>query len=141
MTSVEARLRAIEDREEIRELTGRYCHAIAAGDGPTVVNLFCDDGVFEMGDRVARGRAELEKFYGAASESPPIPFIQNHVIELDGGSASGRCSVEIRLVQDGEAYTAAGWYDDAYRRDGGGWRFAHRKFHVFHWVPLAKGWA
>ena len=63
------------------------------------------------------------------------------VVELDGDSASGRCSVEIRLVQDGEAYTAAGWYDDSYRRDGGGWRFAHRKFHVFHWVPLAKGWA
>ena len=35
---------------------------------------------------VVSGRAELEDFYGAVSASPPIPFIQNHVIELAGGA-------------------------------------------------------
>ena len=105
-----------------------------------IVAMFTEDGVFEMGPRVVSGRAELEDFYGAVSASPPIPFIQNHVIELAGDGARGTCSVEIRLVQDGEAYTAAGWYEDTYRRVDGSWRFARRDFHVFHWVPLKKGW-
>jgi len=140
MTGTEQRLQELEDREAIRELTARYCHAVASGDGPAIVAMFTDDGVFEMGPRVVSGRAELEDFYGAVSASPPIPFIQNHVIELAGDGARGTCSVEIRLVQDGEAYTAAGWYEDTYRRVDGSWRFARRDFHVFHWVPLKKGW-
>lgn len=140
MRPLEERVRALEDRDQIRELTARYCHAIARAEVATIVDLFCEDGVFEMGERTVRGRSELEAFYGAVSDSPPIPFIQNHVIDLDGDLAAGLCSVEIRLVQRGEAYTAAGWYDDRYRREGDEWRFTHRLFHVFHWVPLSKGW-
>jgi len=79
-------MQAIEDRDEIRELTARHCHSIAKAE------------------------------------------------------AAGLCSVEIRLVQAGEAYTAAGWYNDRYRREADRWRFTHRLFHVFHWVPLSKGW-
>lgn len=141
MTTLEQRVRSLEDREQIKELTARYCHAIAKADAASIVGLFCEDGVFEMGERAVRGRAELEVFYGEVSNAPPIPFIQNHVIELDGNEAKGLCSVEIRVVQHDEAYTAAGWYDDRYRRVGESWRFAHRLFHVFHWVPLSKGWA
>ena len=139
MTTLEERIRAIEDRDQIRELTARYCHSIAKAEAAAVVDLFCEDGIFEMGERVVRGRGELEEFYSVVSDSPPIPFIQNHVIELDGDQASGLCSVEIRIVQQGEAYTAAGWYDDHYRREGDRWRFAHRLYHVFQWVPLSKG--
>ena len=32
MPTTEDRIQAIEDREEIRELTARYCHGIAAGE-------------------------------------------------------------------------------------------------------------
>ena len=142
MASLEDRIRAIEDRDEIRELTARYCHLVAAADSAGIVDLFCEDGIFGMGDRTTRGRTALEKFYSAISEQPPIPFIQNHVIdELDVDWARGRCSVEIRMVQDGKSTTAAGWYEDRYQRVEGQWRFAERIFHVFHMVPLSKGWA
>ena len=142
MAKLEDRIRVIEDKDEIRELTARYCHSIAAANSAEIVNLFCDDGSFSMGDRKTSGRAELEKFYSAISEQPPIPFIQNHVIdELSADEARGRCSVEIRMVQNGESITAAGWYDDTYRRVGGEWKFVDRIFHVFHMTPLNKGWA
>ncbi len=141
MPSLEDRVQALEARDEIRELTARYCHAVTRSDAATIVGLFCDDGVFEMGKTVARGRAELEKFYSSATQQPPLPFIQNHVIELAGDEGTGQCSVEIRMVRDGEAITACGYYDDRYRRVNGTWRFAARKFNPFHMVPLSKGWA
>lgn len=142
MTSTDDRLQAMEDREEIRELTARYCHAIAAADVAGIVDLFCEDGSFCMDERTTRGKTALEKFYAGIAKQPPIPFIQNHVIdELGETQARARCSVEIRMVRDGESITTAGWYDDFYRKVDGKWKFQERNFHVFHMVPLSKGWA
>jgi len=142
MTSLEDRIQQLEDREQIRELTTRYCHAVAAADAATIVGLFCEDGIFSSGGRTTQGKPALDKFYTRLAEQPPIPFIQNHVIdELAGDQARGRCSAEIRMVQDGESVTTAGWYDDHFRRVDGEWKFAERNFHVFHMVPLSQGWA
>ena len=99
MTNLEDRIQAIEDREAIRELTTRYCHAIAAADAATIVDLFCEDGAFITGDRESRGKDALQKFYGGLAKQPPIPFIQNHVIdELSSDTARARCSAEIRMT-------------------------------------------
>lgn len=141
MPDLEERVQALEDRDEIRELTARYCHAVARADVAAIVALFCEDGYFEMGDRVSRGRAELERFYAAVAIPPPLPFIQNHVVELAGDEARGLCSAEIRMVRSGEAITAAGHYEDRYRRVNSAWKFAGRTLHMFHMVPLSKGWA
>jgi uncharacterized protein (TIGR02246 family) len=142
MTNLEDRIQAIEDREAIRELTTRYCHAIAGADAATIVDLFCEDGAFITGDRESRGKDALQKFYGGLAKQPPIPFIQNHVIdELSGDTARARCSAEIRMVQEGKSVTTAGWYDDTFRRVDGKWKFDERRFHVFHMVPLDEGWA
>ena len=142
MSRIEDRLQAIEDREEIRELTARYCHAIAAADVAAIVGLFCEDGSFCINGQVTTGTAALTEFYSTFSDTPPMPFIQNHVIdELGVSSARARCSAEIRLVQDGVAVTGAGWYNDSFRRVDGRWKFSERQFHIFHMVPLSEGWA
>ena len=142
MASLGERITALEDRDAIRELTAHYCHSVAAADGASISALFCDEGSFKMGDRITEGRAALDKFYGALVKNPPIPFIQNHVIdEYSGDEASGRCSVEIRMVIKGESVTAAGWYSDRYRKVDGVWKFAARDFKTFHMVPLKQGWA
>ena len=142
MSSVENRLQAIEDREEIRELTARYCHGIAAADVAGIVGLFCEDGSFCIDDRIT-GTAALTEFYAATlADSPPMPFIQNHVIdELQETEARARCSAEIRMIREGESVTAAGWYNDSFRKVDGHWKFQERWFHVFHMVPLSEGWA
>jgi uncharacterized protein (TIGR02246 family) len=143
MSGIEDRLQAIEDREDIRELTARYCHAIAAADVAGIVGLFCEDGSFCINDQVTTGTAALTEFYSTTlAGTPPMPFIQNHVIdELNESEARARCSAEIRLIQNGEAVTGAGWYTDTFRRVDGQWKFLTRKFHTFHMVPLRKGWA
>ncbi len=142
MSSIEERVAALEAKDEIRELTARYCHAVTDGDSGLIVSLFCADGVFRMRRKVVSGRQELTEFYGGGvGGQTHKPFIQNNVVELQNGSeAKGRCSVEIRVVQDGEAYTCAGHYIDAYRKEDGLWRFADRHFNAYHYVSLAKGW-
>jgi len=142
MASVEQRLQQIIDKDDIRELTAKYCFAVAENDTAAIVGLFTPDGVFKIRDKAVTGTEDLTEFYtGPPGAISPKPFIQNHVIEVDGDNATGRCGVEIRVVHKDQAYTAAGHYYDTYRRVDGRWLFAQRDFRTFHWVPLAKGWA
>lgn len=139
---LETRIAHIEAKDEIRELTARYCHAVVDGDAQTIVSLFAVDGVFKTHTFAPRGHEELLAFYAAGvGGKTHKPFVQNHVVELlDDGRAKGRCSVEIRVLQDGEAYTQAGHYHDQYVRQGGHWRFAQRHYIRYHNVPWVKGW-
>lgn len=140
--SVEERLALLEAKDEIRELTARYCFAVAEGDPDAIVELFCPDGSFTMRERTWSGHTELRSLYEAAADAvTPKPYIQNHVVHVTGDEATGRCGVEIRMVNKGEAYTVAGHYLDTYRKVDGHWRFARRDFRTYHWVPLSRGWA
>ena len=104
MPTLEERIQSIEDRDAIRELTSRYCHAVVEADVDTIIALFCEDGAMVMGETVNEGHAALRQSYGdALAELTPKPMIHNHVIELGGDSATGRCSVELRFVENGEA--------------------------------------
>ncbi len=156
MGSLEERVALLErqlaealDREAIRELAARYCHAVVAGGGMPLVDLFTEDGCMQ-GDAIpaigrpaseTRGRAELIRVYGEFTTRLSLrPFIHNHVVEPGPGpdEARGICSVEIRAVEDGVAYDIAGHYHDRYRREGGVWKFLHRHFVLYYWVKAPR---
>lgn len=147
--ALEARVGAVADREAIRELTARYCQAVVGEDLEALLALFTEDGALETHFPPGAGREDtqtsgtdaLRAAYAGTAGMSLRPCVHNHVIEVDGDEARGFCSVEIRLVQAGEAYTAAGHYEDTFRREGDGWRFALRKLVLYHWVPHTKGWA
>jgi ketosteroid isomerase-like protein len=144
--SIEQRIQELEDRDQIKELTAKYCWHVAHGEGEAVANLFTDDGVLDVSDsdfKAVRGREALLKFYRASVSEPEValPFIQNHIIELSGNYAHGTCCIEARFARNGESVTAAGYYQDKYRRERGQWRFVERKLTFHHVVPLKQGWA
>ena len=156
MKSIESRVEALEthlsalaDREAIRELTARYCRAVTNDDMETLLTLFAEDGALDttfppgsgQDHTETRGLEALRETYQGTAGMQLKPCVHNHVIEVDGDRASGFCSVEIRLVQDGEAYTAAGHYEDTYRRADDGWRFERRSLVLYHWVRQTEGWA
>ncbi|MBY0399003.1 nuclear transport factor 2 family protein, partial [Myxococcota bacterium] len=112
MPTLEDRIRALEDRDAIRELTNRYCQHAVAGNAEAVAALFARDGIMESGDVREQGQARLLALYRETlGDLRPIPFVQNHVVELHGDRATGYSSVEVRMVENGEAVTAAGHYD------------------------------
>lgn len=144
--TIEQRVQELEDRDQIKELTARYCWHVARGEGEAVAALFTGDGVLEVTDgsfKPVHGGEALLKFYRASVNQPElaIPFIQNHIIEVKGDEAEGTCGIEARFVRNGESFTAAGYYEDRYRRENGNWRFVQRKITFFHVVPLKQGWA
>lgn len=142
MASPQSRLDILEAKDEIRELTARYCHGVVDGDAARIVDLFCEDGIFRTHNLAPSGREALLEFYSAGvGGKTHKPFVQNHVIEFqDDTHAQGRCSVEIRVLVDGEAYTQAGHYQDEYRKVDGRWRFAERHYIRYHNVPWTQGW-
>lgn len=143
--SIEQRVQELADREEIKELTAKYCWHVARGEGSQVAALFTDDGLLEVKDqnfKPVRGE-ELRKFYAASVRQPElaVPFIHNHIIEINGDEARGTCTIDARFIRGGESVIAAGYYEDKYRRVGGKWLFAERRLSFHHSVPLKKGWA
>jgi hypothetical protein len=142
--SLEQKVQELADREEIKELTARYCWHVQHSEGESIARLFTDDGVLEgtqPGFNAVRGMDALLKFYGAITPAEsPVPFIHNHIIEIDGDNAQGTCTIDARFTRKGESILGAGWYEDKYRRVNGKWRFAVRKISFHHSVPLKEGW-
>jgi ketosteroid isomerase-like protein len=140
--SLEAAVRELADREAIRDLARRYADCVWRKDFPGAVELFSEDGVMDTGDRPPiRGRAALlEAYQGMVGDADFQPFVHNHVIELQGDHATGRCYLDLRGSRDGRSMIGAGYYDDEYVRVGGEWKFRSRKLTMCHFVPLSQGW-
>ena len=146
MKTLEQQVQELADREEIKELTARYAHGVARGEGAKVAELFTDDGVFinrlpDQPPTEVRGRAALQKFYATIKRNTALPCIHNHLITLAGDEASGTCSIEVRITTKQQSMIGSGYYEDRFRRENGHWKFAERHCTFFHFVPLLQGWA
>jgi ketosteroid isomerase-like protein len=146
MKTLEEQVREIADREEIKELTAKYAHWVALGEGARVAQLFTDDGAFIneiMGQKPnidVRGRQQLDEFYPRLKRGMALPCIHNHIIEINGDSAKGTCTIEVRITQNKQSIIGSGYYADNYRRVNDQWKFAERHAYFYHFVPLLKGW-
>ena len=142
-TSIEASVRALADKEAIRDLARRYADCVWRKDVAGAVALFAEDGEMDTGDRPPiRGRAALGAEYQRMITGPQFhPFVHNHLVELGGDTATGRCYLDLRATVDGKSMIGSGWYDDRYVRVGGEWKFRSRKLTLCYFVPLREGWA
>lgn len=141
--SSDATLRALLDREAIRDVVSRYAHCVWRKDVDGAVSLFAEDGEIDTGDRPAiRGRAALLEAYGHMITGPQFhPFVHNHLIELHGDTATGICYLDLRATVEGTSMIGSGYYDDHYVRIGGAWKFQSRRLTLCYFVPLREGWA
>jgi ketosteroid isomerase-like protein len=150
---LEQRLRALEDREQIRELRASYCFLVDDGRFDELVDdCFTDDARCDfrsasgdVGPFVSQGSEEIRAFLGqvvAALLQDMSHTVHNHRITLDGDRAAGDCYFELTAKDPatGDAVVGAGRYLDRYRRVAGKWRFEERTAVIFHIAPLAEGW-
>jgi hypothetical protein len=147
-SSLEDRVRVLEDVEAIRKLKARYCAACDDGHNPeTLGTLFAEDASWEatnMGR--AEGRAAIQKLLGDVGRSGRIRNSAHHainpIIDVDGDRASGHW----RLIM---LYTAnrpdgshahlriIGWYRERYVRVRGEWLFQSLACTVEEHAPYA----
>jgi len=141
--STDRTLRDLADLEAIRDLARRYAHYVWQNELEALADLFAEDGSMDPGTRPPIvGRAALLAGFREmlTAGSTFLPFIQQHVVDLDGDAARGTCYIDLRAEVAGESMIGAGWYDDRYVRTANGWRFQTRKITLRFFAPLRDGW-
>jgi ketosteroid isomerase-like protein len=144
MSAHDAAVRALVDCDEIRDLARRYAHHVWQNELDALAALFAEDGEMDPGTRPPiRGRAALLTAFREmlTTGSVFLPFVQQHVVDVDGDTATGTCYIDLRAEVDGKSMLGAGWYSDRYARTPEGWRIQSRKLTLRFFVPLADGWA
>jgi uncharacterized protein (TIGR02246 family) len=131
--SLEARVRRLEDHQEILQSLVDYGELLDAHDLDAWAELWAVDGEFEMSSgKVARGRAAIKEMLGAvlASATQSVLHLEmNHRISIDGDAASSTMLYGVARTQD-DGLTRVIWLGHHYSRHvrtPDGWRIAHRR--------------
>lgn len=129
----------LADVEAIRDLARTYAHQVWRRSITGVVDVFTDDGRVELGTvPPVEGRAAItaayEEVLGGADEF--LPFVQQHLVDVDGDTATGTCYIQVWATIEGRRLIGAGYYDDRYRRTAGGWRISHRTVNMRPFIPV-----
>ena len=133
-------------RESIRDLVARYNANGDAGRNDEVLALFTPDAVMELPGRTLRGVNEIRSLFEEAGDRTgegagrAARFIRHFTatLQIDLESPEAARSRAYYLVVTDQGPDHWGRYVDRYERQGGVWRFAHRKVTVDHAVP--GGW-
>jgi ketosteroid isomerase-like protein len=140
---IAAAVRALTDKEAIRDLVRAYCQAIDRQDFVKLRELYHPDAGDEHGCNPSGTAQEfLTMLPGMMGTAKVCQHnITNHYIKLDGDHAEGEAYLVAYHVIEAaggiEAFVMGGRYLDRYsRREDGVWRFAHRKV-VREWVRHA----
>ena len=146
---LEARLRRLDDIEQIKKLKAQYCaYCDENYNADGIASLFTEDGVWD-GGALGRGvgRENIAKFFRRASSVFvfAIHNVMNPIIEVDGDCATGRWYLVQPLTRREKEAEAAMWlaghYEDDYVRVGQQWKFKRLRFVTHFLAPYAEGWA
>ena len=128
------------DGDEIRNLLGRYCDLIDAGDFEGVGGLFAEGTLADdRGRPLAAGAEAVAAFYAGSTRRHGATPRTKHVVantvleEGDDGSITARSSYLVLQATDDLPFQPiiTGRYVDRFERgDDGRWRFAERRFFV-----------
>lgn len=145
LSTLTRRIRALEDRLDLRELIARYGVAVDDRDIEALAALFTPDAVFRSQDGVmnAQGRAAIvEQFHGRFAALKATNHVaHDQIVELDADDpdhAVGLVSSHAEVWRNGQALVAALRYGDRYERHEGRWRFAERTLSFLYYLPVAE---
>jgi ketosteroid isomerase-like protein len=126
MNDVEARIERLESRHQLADLAAAYCAAVDGKDARAVAELFTEAGALNDVD----GRGAIQAFFERwmADTGPSFHYPHAQVLEFDGpDAATGVVTGHAEQRSAGETWVMGVRYEDRYRRQGGRWRFDHRR--------------
>ena len=151
LEELEARVRVVEDVQEICKLKARYTVNNDGGwpeQGPShsgpALEDFTEDAVWDGRPflPITQGREAIRKTQIAHQTIPfVIHYVMNPIIDVDGDTASGRWHCLIPITSpEGEDRWLLGTYHEKYVRTAQGWKYTYIKFTAARAAPKAGGW-
>ncbi|MBM3658060.1 MAG: nuclear transport factor 2 family protein [Actinobacteria bacterium] len=117
--------------EEIRTLPVRYAKAIEQRDVEAMVGLFASDARFGSYGTGPEGVRRLMR-ETMSDNLVAVILVTNHLVELDAPDAARGEVWALCAAQSGDEYVEQLLrYEDRYRREGGAWRFLHRRHRLW----------
>jgi len=135
-TELVARLRRLEDLQEIQQLFVDYGAFLDAGDLDGYASLFADDGEVLLGPLGrATGPAAIKELMGRATASSvgnSFHVISSPQVQLDGDRATSvvMWTVVAKAADGSPVVTMIGKHVDVLTRTPAGWRFQRREGHI-----------
>jgi 3-phenylpropionate/cinnamic acid dioxygenase small subunit len=129
------RLRALEDREQIRDLLVGYGMALDAHDWDRLRTVFVPEAVADYGDLEGRNEG-IEEIIAACHRAlvgldSSQHLVANLDVRVDGDQATATCYLHAQhyLVSASgvNTFVVGGTYRDELIRTPDGWRITHRK--------------
>ena len=130
--SVEARLKQLEDKEQIAQVLIAYGRHLDARDLAAYASLFAADGEWTGGFGTVKGRTNIQAFMEKSLSTGPnrgnsYHIMSNFVITVTGDTATAWSRwTFVTPGASGATIAQAGRYDDAFVREDGVWKFKRR---------------
>jgi uncharacterized protein (TIGR02246 family) len=124
---------AADEKDAIRELMARYCHALDACQFDEVASLFAEEGEWTTTYGSARGRAQIEALLTSVVPKPGggpqrKHYITNIIVTLAGDRASARSDyLVVRESERGLMPVMGGTYMDEFAKREGVWQFVKKQ--------------
>ncbi|MBS1676586.1 MAG: nuclear transport factor 2 family protein [Actinobacteria bacterium] len=142
LAAMEKRLRALEDREAIRELVCRYNAVMDNREIDNAPDLFTADAEVSSHDGALSsvGRDAVVEMYQDRWRvlGPSLHWGHDHRIFIDPADpdrATGQVGLHAEMSRFGVAAMSAIRYDDEYLREADGrWRFKSRRLSFFYFM-------
>jgi ketosteroid isomerase-like protein len=146
--TVEQRLQRVEDELAIKRILVEYAVRLDAKDLDAYVDLFAENGVWQIGNSARTGHAEIRKMLDglyANAEKEPFGYqrfriVTNMQVDIDGDRATARSRhLSIMRGEKGQPTpTLAGLYEDELIRENGEWKILKRVDYPI--MPTAEEW-
>lgn len=112
--------------QAIEKANADWAAAMKTGDAATIAAAYGDDGVFVgLDGSLIKGRAEIEKMYGARFERAGFAVstkIESHSVVLDGDLGYETGYGEIGTKSNGETIVRGARYLTVWQRRDGDWK-------------------
>jgi ketosteroid isomerase-like protein len=143
---LEARIRKLEDVEEIKKAKSRYVYCLDERDWDGVLDFFSADAKVDFGAfGKFEGKEEIEKFF-KITFPPAVSFslhmTQDPIIEVEGDKAKGQWYMHesATFTEGNTAAWGAVKYEDEFVRKDGKWKCNRSLVKIIYLTPYDQGW-
>jgi hypothetical protein len=149
LTAILARLRRLEDYEEILRLKHRYCLLCDQNyNGDEIVKLFTPDGVWDAGELYGRfvGHEAMREFFRQipTAVSFAVHTAMNPIIDVEGETARATWQAVLpsTFIVDGKPvpHWTFSQYEDRLAKVDGRWLFTYMRSNIKKVAAHRDGW-